>query len=321
MKNLLIGLIVLVGAGYGGAKGYIYYKASESVDSMLPMMSAYADIQYGGISSTLTGELTIDDVSIMLAGYNDTINIGRLGINTPSFLDLVKLTRLASGAAGMQEGPPEYFGLIAKDIRIQASADYYQDYYSENIKALSPGDIRQRGVQCVGKYGYSPRALNALGYEEMVMSMSMIMRQADSHFLTEIAFDVTDMIDVEVEVSVPGKLIESAAMGNGYQPSLHRMQLTLTDNSLNQRIEKYCTQLGLTPAQIMRAHINSLQYAGSTMGIEFDKYVIDPYKEYLTDKTTFVATIKPRQPVYLAEISRYKPSDVPALLNLEAYAH
>jgi hypothetical protein len=56
MKFFLIGLVLLVGLGYGGAKGYIYYKVSDSVDSVIPMMAPYADIQYGGISSTLTGE-------------------------------------------------------------------------------------------------------------------------------------------------------------------------------------------------------------------------------------------------------------------------
>ena len=325
MKNLLIGLVLLVGLGYGGAKAYIYYQVSDRVDAVIPMMAPYADIQYGGISSTLTGELTIDDVSIQINGYRDAITIGRLGINTPSFLDLLKLSKLSSDFGAANDDPPEYspeyFGLLAENIRVSASADYYRDYYDENIKALAPTDIRQRGVQCVGKYGYSPKALKALGYEELVMSMSMIMREADTHFVVEMDFDIVDMIDVEIDVSIAGKLMEGAAMGSGYQPMLRSMQVKLTDNSINQRIVKYCTELGLTSAQILRAHINALQYAGNTVGIKFDKHVIDPYKEYLTDKSTFVATAKPRDPVYLARISRYKPSDVPALLNLEAFAH
>jgi hypothetical protein len=34
-------------------------------------------------------------------------------------------------------------------------------------------------------------------------------------------------------------------------------------------------------AQISRAHINALQYADSTIGIKFDKHIIDSYKEHL----------------------------------------
>jgi hypothetical protein len=320
MKIFLIGVVLLAGLGYGGSKAYIHYQVSDKVDSVIPLVSPYMDLQYGGISSTLTGELTIDDVVIRVNGYRDAIVIGRLGINTPSYLDLIKLSRLSADSGARENVPPEYFGLLAENIRVSASADYYRDYYDESIKALAPADIRQGGVQCVGKYGYSPRALKALGYEELVMSMSMIMRQADTHFNTEMTFDIVDMIDVEIDVSMEGGVMEGAAMGSAYQPRLRNLQLKLTDKSLKQRVVKYCTELGLTSAQILRAHINALQYAGGQFGMEFDKHVIEPYKEYLTDKSIFVATANPGEPIYLTKIGRYKPIDVPALLNLAAIA-
>ena len=50
------------------------------------------------------------------------------------------------------------------------------------------------------------------------MSMSMIMRQADTHFNTEMDFDIVDMIDVEIDVSMEGGVMEGAAMGSAYQP-------------------------------------------------------------------------------------------------------
>jgi hypothetical protein len=39
----------------------------------------------------------------------------------------------------------------------------------------------------------------------------------------------------------------SAVMGSAYEPTLHSLQVKVTDHSLNQRIDKYCNQLGLTP--------------------------------------------------------------------------
>ena len=96
--------------------------------------------------------------------------------------------------------------------------------------------------------------------------------------------------------------------------------MELLDQSLNARIKKYCTELGLTAAQITAAHINALQYFGSTNGILFDDYVVEPYKRFLDGKPTLIVTAKPREPLDLADISKYKPSDVPALLNLEAAA-
>lgn len=320
MKFALIGLVLLVGLGYGAAKAYIHYKVSDSVEAAALMITPYAVMEYSGISSTLSGELTIDDVRIQVNGYRDDIYIGRLGINTPNFLTLLKLSNLSSSS---QPGPgdtPEYFGLIAEEIRIPVTADYYRDIYESHITELEPGDIRQGGVQCVGKYGHSPRALKALGYEELVISTSVTLRQDENQFVTEVDFDIVDMTDIEIDVAIAGNVMTGAAMGSAFEPTLHNLQVKMTDHSLNQRVQKYCTELGLTAEQIERAQINALQYFGSTMGIKFDEYVIDPYKEYLAGKPTFIATAKPRSPLHLTSISKYKPIDVPALLNLEAVA-
>jgi hypothetical protein len=324
MKGLLIGLVLVAGLAYGGAKAYLHYHVSDSVDAVFKGMNMAmqdtAEIEYGGISSTLTGELTIDDVKFQLKGFSDNIVIGRLGLNTPHFLALLNLSSLSAGSEPAFGGPPEYIGIFAEDIKVSAAADYYRDIYTKGIEQLAPADIRQRGVQCVGKYGFSPRTLAALGYDELIMSTSVTLRQADTHFITEMDFGVVDMVDVDIEASIAGDLMSGAAMGASYQPRLRSLQIEITDQSLNKRVEKYCTELGLTPEQILRAHLNALQYFGKKNGIEFDKYVIDPYKEYLAGKSRFIVTAKPRKPLDLARIKKYKPIDVPALLNLEAAA-
>jgi len=56
------------------------------------------------------------------------------------------------------------------------------------------------------------------------------------------------------------------------------------------------------------------------MGIEFDEYVVDPYTEFLGGKSRLVITAKPNEPVSISQIGLYKPSDVPALLDLSAEA-
>jgi len=320
MKFLLIGIVLLGGLGYGGAKAYIHYQVSDGVETAVMVTAPYASVEYSGISSTLTGELTVDDVRIQVNGYRDEIYIGRLGINTPNFLSLLKLSNFSALSPTDRDSQPDYFGFIAENIRMPVSADYYRDFYEKNIEAIAPDDILQGGVQCVGKYGYSPGALRALGYEDLVMSMSVTLRQAEDRFITEMDIDAADMAGIEIDVSIVGDAMTGAAMGRTYEPTMDSLQVRVTDHSLNQRVHKYCTELGLTPEQITRAHLNALQYLGSTIGIEFDEYVIDPYKKYLAGKPTFIVTARPRSPLLLSSINNYRPDDVPALLNLEAVA-
>ena len=320
MKFILIGIVLLIGVPFAAAKFYLHYKVSDAMDSAIVEVSPYAEIEYGGISSTITGELTVDDVKVVIKGYSDGFTIGRLGIDTPSFLTLLSLSNLAAGTPSASGGTPEYFGLIAEDMRIKTTTDYYRDFYDAGIKKLAPTDIRQRGVHCVGKYGYSPKALKGLGYDEIIISMTIGLRQADNNFITEMNIDAVDMVNLELSVQMAGDLMTGVASGAYYRPKMSDLTLKITDRSLNERVEKYCTKLGLTPTQILAAHLNALQYRGKQHGIEFDEYVIDPYKEFLAGKPTLIVTAKPREPLDLARIKKYKPIDVPALLNLEANA-
>jgi len=320
MKFILIGIILLIGVAFAAAKFYLHYKVSDAMDSAIVAASPYAEIEYGGISSTITGELTVDDVKVVIKGYRDGFTIGRLGIDTPSFLTLLSLSNLASGTLSDSSGAPDYFGFIAEDMRIKTTTGYYKDFYEAGIKKLAPADIRQRGVQCVGKYGYSPKVLKGLGYDEIIVSMTIGLRQTHNNFVTEMNIDAVDMLNLEMNVQIAGNLMSGVASGPYYRPKMSDLTLKITDRSLNERVEKYCTKLGLTPAQILAAHLNALQYRGKQHGIEFDEYVLDPYKEFLAGKPTLIVTAKPREPLDLNRIKKYKPIDVPALLNLEATA-
>ena len=84
---------------------------------------------------------------------------------------------------------------------------------------------------------------------------------------------------------------------------------------------KLCTEEEELPAEtVIAARVDAFQAAAGTSGIEFDEYVIDPYVEFLNGKDRFVITAQPIEPVNLLQIGLYKPSDVPALLNLTAEA-
>ncbi len=55
------------------------------MDMAVYMVSPYASVRYGGVASTMSGELTVEDVTVRVKGFRDEIYIDRIGINTPSF--------------------------------------------------------------------------------------------------------------------------------------------------------------------------------------------------------------------------------------------
>ena len=130
MKNFFIWAILIAALGYGGAKFYLHSEVSDAMDMVVLMMSPYANVEYDGVGSTLSGELTVDGVRIRVDGYSDDLTIDRIGIDTPSFLSLISLSDLSS------KGPdamPEQIGFLVEGMRVPANADYYKDLYEYSL--------------------------------------------------------------------------------------------------------------------------------------------------------------------------------------------
>lgn len=317
MKNFAIWAILVGVVGYGGAKLYLHSEVSDAMDMAVIMMSPYADVEYEGVGSTLTGELTVDGVRIVVDGFRDEIYIDRIGIDTPSFLSLLDLSDLTKMQS---DGMPDYLAFLAEGVRIPADADYYETFYDMILQARNATDADSAANECVGKYGFSPKALQGLGYKDQVMSMKMAFRDEETRFSFDMNVSMEDMWDMDITITLIGNMMSQMMRGAMAQPKLREIRLEYTDRSLNQRITRYCEERGLSAAETLHAQMDSFKFVGESNGIEFDEYMLDPYKEFLLGKSTLVVTARPTEPVAFSQIDLYKPSDVPALLNLAAIA-
>jgi len=317
MKNFIIWAILIVAVGYGGSKLYMHNEVSKTMDLVVLQMSPFANVEYDGVASTLSGELTIEGVRVRIDGYSDYMTIDRIGIDTPSFFSLLSLTDLSTSGP---DAMPEYIGFLIEGLRIPADADYYGDFYEFSLAALGAENAESVSAECTGKYGFSPAALSGLGYRDQVISMSMTLRDEETRYSIDMDVSMADMWDIDASVDLEGNMIAEMMQGMAYQPRLRSLHVEYTDRSLNGRVARYCEQRGLSAADVLRAQIDSFQLVGEMYGIEFDQYIIDPYKEFLLGKSTLVVTAQPTNPIAFSQIDLYAPSDVPALLNLAAVA-
>lgn len=320
MKKLIIWAVVLATLGYFGSKLLLHHKVAKSVDSAVLVASAFVKIEYEGVSSTLSGELTIDGIRARIDGFNDSIYIERLGIDTPGYFTLLGLTNIAENIRSPDDVVPEYFGIIAQGIHVPVYADYLKELHKLNLEGLDASDADEPAAQCAGKYGYSPQALADLGYSEQVASVSAHFRRGAGSYTMNIVSSIEEMWDVKADLTLAGNMAAEFSKGARYRPRMRSLQIEYKDRSLNSRVKKYCSQLGLSEQETLQAQLAALHFFGTENGIEFDEYVIDPYKEFLNGKTTLLITAKPSEPVSFSQISLYKPSDVPALLALSAEA-
>ena len=320
MQKLIIWAIVMAVGNYAVAKWYLHYSVSSDIDNAIIMMSPYADIRYEGVSSTMSGDLSIDGITARFGEFRDEIYIDKMSIITPSFLHLIDLGDLGYDDGSGEMDFPDTLGFALTGIRAPVKADYIRWAYKESLKDHPPGaDVDEPAAKCTGKYGFSPSDLERLGYQFMNVSMTMIYKQNNDDFVVDVAMDVQEMWDLDISMTLNGNM-SAQAMTGAYRPKLVEGQVQYTDRSLNERIRKNCVRAGLDDEQIVAAQMDAFTYNGATMGIEYDEFVLDPYREFLAGKSGFFMTAKPSEPIALSQINLYKPSDVPALLNLSAAA-
>ena len=314
MKNLIVLVLIVVGFGYFGAKFYLHYRVSSGLDDALVMAAPFADIQYDGVSSTMSGELSIDGITVRMSEFHDPLYIDKFSIITPGFFYLLNLGEL--GQSGEDFEIPDTFGFSVDGMRASTSADYIRKIYDLSQGQTGAADAEEAAAVCAGKYGFSPETLRSLGYHDLVVSMRIAYRQDDYNLFVDVSANVEDMYEIDMTVKLADRLTPETLMRGRYRPRMAEGRLEYLDRSLNERTAKLCAREGLSDSEILLAQLDAFAASGLENGIEFDDYVIAPYKEFLAGKSTFVLTAKPNEPINLSQIDLYKPSDVPALLNL-----
>ncbi len=319
MGKFIVGLVAAGIASFFGAKWKMESDVENAVDMMVMMSSPYADVQYSGVSSTLTGELTVDGIRINIHGVDEEISIGRFGIDTPSFLSLMKLNDMESAWGSDEDIFPKYFGVIIENFRMPTGGDIARQSYRERLEELGiEADEIEPGAACTGRYGFSPSAFRDLGYNEFDMSLSMRFRDLGDRYSVEVVAENEGVVSINGELILAGDMVAELSKGPRYRPRLDQLRIEYIDHSHNERVVRYCQSLGLTDEEIFAAQMDTFKFMGAEMGIEFDEYVLEPLEEFLNGGQALVFTADPNDPVALSQITLYKPSDVPALLQLSA---
>jgi hypothetical protein len=201
-------------------------------------------------------------------------------------------------------------------------ADVSDDFMKAIAKAAREEapeiDEDDTAAQCVGKYGFSMATLRRLGYNDLVISMSMGYQQKDGKVMVDMWVDLVDMYAMKIDMTLDGEMTPQALASGTYRPRMIDGRLEYQDHSLIEKTRALCRRQGLSDDEVLAAELDSFQAAGMQNGIAFDEYVMIPYQKFLAGGSKFILTAEPNEPINLSQIDLYKPEDVPALLNLSA---
>jgi len=318
MKNLVVTVILVGVLGYFGAKFYLHHEVSSNLDAALDMARPFADIQYDSVSSTMSGELSVDGISARFGKFSDRVDIDKVSIITPGFLYLLRLGDMGANMRGSDPELPESFGFAIEGMRADLNDDFMKALSQAAREASPETDRDDTSATCVGKYGFSMATLKQLGYNDVVISMSMGYEQDDGKLLVDMRADVDEMYGMQIDLTLEGTMTPQAIASGTFKPRMIDGRIEYEDYSLIERTRSLCRRQGLSDDEVTTAEMDAFQAAGLETGIAFDELVMVPYQKFLSGGSKFILTAKPNEPVSLSQIDLYKASDVPALLNLSA---
>jgi hypothetical protein len=311
MRNLLVAAAVIGVGGYFGAKFYVQHKAAQDLDAVLTQARPFVDVSYEAVVATMSGELRVEDVTIRMPQFDDSVTVESVGLKTPGFLFLL-------GFDKRQLEFPDRLGVTFEGVRVSADADFMQQLDDLRVRPVGGAELTP-AYQCASTSGFTPAMLKRLGYHEVVSDLRVSFRRDAGRLVLKLGADVEDMYDIDVELTLEG-VADPTAVVRGARPMFVGGRLDYVDQSLNARIMSYCAEQQVTPEDVLAVQLREAHEIARQAGMELDELIIEPYTDFLLGKQRFTLTSEPPRPIDLTRLSLYKPSDVPHLLNLTAEA-
>lgn len=310
VRNMVIALVVLLGLGYLGLKGYIHYQVKSSLDQAIAAAAPMAEIRYDGISSSLRGSVTIQGLTVR--SFGDDVRLGEVRFGTPNVLVLLStLSELQRGEA------PEFVELELVDLEMDLSGPL-MNFVQAAVQRQAPR--LPTTYPCAGQVVFGPADWRAMGYQRLSsdLRLRLDIDKAGHSVRVQSRWDTQDMGALRVAFEVAGVSASVAQLKESRQAILRWLELDYKDRSYYKRWVKYCAKRdkvdpGSFIAKLVSADATYYMYSwGVVPGDDLRR----AYREFLRAPQSVSAVARPRTPLELALVEHYTPDDLVALLDL-----
>jgi hypothetical protein len=316
LKLFFLGLLVIVGLAYAGIKAYLYYSLKSEMDQLARQFSLFGQLEYGSLSSSISGSLSVHDLKLRVHDMDDEARIKTIRYQTPN------LWYLLQDRKQVEKGRiPERLNLDIEDL----SLNLFGEFTDRLEEAISQLNLQLHGINplCGGRVYFGPSELRDMGYEEVTANIHIGYRfdAPNARLILDIASDTRDMAAVSVQGVISGiddtSFISLIQPGN--QPHLERVTVKYIDKSYTRRQVEYCAELSkLERNEYIEAEANQKPvYYGYLWGIVPGAGLRQAYRVFLSDPGQIDLSFELPEDVTPETLALFKPEDIPGLLNLK----
>jgi hypothetical protein len=316
IKYFLLGLLVIAGLAYGGIKAYLYYSLKSEMDQLARQFSLFGQLEYGGLSSSVNGSLSVHDLKLQVHGMNDELRIKTLRYQTPN------LWYLLQDSKQLEKGRiPQRLSLSIKGLTM----DLFGEFTDRLEEVISQLNFQLQGINplCGGRLFFGPSEWRDMGYEEISgdMHIGYQLDAANARIIIDVTSTTRDMAAVRMQGFIEG--VTDTAFQSfiqpGSQPHLGRVTLNYTDQSYTRRQVEYCAGLSqLEVNEYVEAEANQKPvYYGYLWGIVPGPGLRQAYRAYLSNPEKIDLSFELPDSVTPETVNLFKPEDIPGLLSMK----
>jgi len=318
-KRLILSLLIAPLLVYGGFKGYIWYKVKNGMDEAIAAVAPFVDITYGGIFSTLEGEVGIEDIVIQPKMTNDEFTVQSMSIRAESIFDFVNVgKRFRKGDFPKQASwkvqklvldlDSNVFSMISQyGEQAAANQPQHDAYLFERLDALGCGDVDTFGLT----------EIIDMGYTRMELDITLGMEYRDISHILKLILHVEDRemyrADAEIAFALDMDRIRAGAIDSG-EPEVAAMNVVYTDMGYFKLRNAFCAKkINDSESAYIDANIARLN---QEIGGELPKNVVKEYRNFMASGGTIEISLSPAEPVALSGMEFYEKADVMQILGM-----
>ncbi|MBU2706273.1 hypothetical protein KCM76_09760 [Zooshikella marina] len=259
--GLLIGIVIAV---IVGAKLYVEYTVKKNVDKFISVLSPYVQVHYKDVSTTVDGEIAINDIKLYPYEEKQTYTIEKALLKLPSIWDFLNLDLANSKKI------PESLTLALQGISLPLNEELIEEFFP------SQADVTDEVLNIDNK------ALRKMGYNIMTMdvSASYNYEQINQALKFNAKVSTRNFFSFEFATKLANLPNLTPQQFMFIEPELQSVRFTYRDDSFNKRWLKYCQDThNLKENECIEHVVASFDYYFD----EFQLKLSEPFNKRFTD--------------------------------------
>jgi len=317
LQKILIAAVLLPLLIIGSIMGITYYKLQETMDMAVKQLSPFGVLKYGGLSTSITGQLTVKNISFDIRGTDDTVRIKSMSYLPPNPLYL------------FQDNDSLKQGRLPETMRLEIlgmNMDLFGNVTENLEETVNLANANLKGINplCGGTVYFGPRDYRDMGYEEVTIDSTIHYKFDKQKRTASITFTETmqDMGETYIKINLTGFKSDriSQLMTPEGMPRVSMVTIDYIDKSLYKRIVKNCAEKSAMPVEeYIDAEVNQNPeyFAYVWAGVIPGPGIRQAYQNFLLDPQSLSVSIQIPEDVTSESLNLFQSEDIPGLLNLQ----